>query len=214
MGKRAVKRILGVVLIFAMFVTILPMKQQRVMAANANRITGVKSTYNKIIGSKAFTLKAQANGAELFFTSSDAEVATVDSKTGLVTIVGMGRTVITITSQPSKKYKAASKTVILNVKPKKMQVKSAETLKQRNLTYRWEKHLGVSGYHIQLSTSPKFKAKVTKSIRIGGVNVTGCNFNKLTSRRTYYVRIRAYKTVSGNDKVYGAWSKTSRVRIK
>ena len=127
------------------------MKQQRVMAANANRIRGVKSTYNKIIGSKAFTLKAQANGAELFFTSSDAEVATVDSKTGLVTIVGMGRTVITITSQPSKKYKAASKTVILNVKPKKMQVKSAETLKKRNLTYRWEKHLGVSGYHIQLN---------------------------------------------------------------
>lgn len=214
MGKRAVKRVLGVALIFAMLVTILPMKPQRVMAASENRITGVKSTYNKTIESRNFTLKAQANGAELFFTSSDSEVATVDSKTGLVTIVGMGRTVITITSQPTKKYKATSKTVTLTVKPKKVDVKSAKTLKKRNLTYRWEKHLGASGYHIQLSTSSKFKTKVTKSIRIGGVNVTGCNFNMLTSQRTYYVRIRAYKTVSGNDKAYGAWSKTSRVKVK
>jgi hypothetical protein len=38
-------------------------------------------------------------------------------------------------------------------------------------------------------------------------------FKKLKSKKTYYVKARAYKVVNGK-KIYGNWSKIKKVKVK
>jgi len=76
----------------------------------------------------------------------------------------------------------------------------------------WKKFSTVTGYQCQISRSKGFTTntaqKTYKSSVKMPVKVTG-----LTSGKTYYVRVRAYKTVSGT-KYYGAWSTVKSVKVK
>ena len=50
------------------------------------------------------------------------------------------------------------------------------------------------------------------------INVTGNNtiskkISNVSSGKTYYVRVRAYKT-AGSSKIYGNWSAVKKVKIK
>lgn len=61
----------------------------------------------------------------------------------------------------------------------------------------------VSGYQVQYSTSKTFSSYKTKTLP-GNAN-TGIYLTSLSAKRTYYVRVRTYKTVSGT-KYYSLWS--------
>ena len=45
------------------------------------------------------------------------------------------------------------------------------------------------------------------------VNVVKGSKSKLTSKKTYYFKVRAYKTVDGK-KIYSAWSTVKSIKIK
>ena len=68
----------------------------------------------------------------------------------------------------------------------------------------------VTGYEIQYSTSSKFTAATTKTVTTKNTSAT---LKSLKSGKKYYVRVRAYKTVSG-IKVYGSYSKAKNVTVK
>ena len=68
----------------------------------------------------------------------------------------------------------------------------------------------VTGYEIQYSTSSKFTAAATKTVTTKNTSAT---LKSLKSGKKYYVRVRAYKTVSG-IKVYGSYSKAKNVTVK
>lgn len=68
----------------------------------------------------------------------------------------------------------------------------------------------VTGYEIQYSTSSKFTAATTKTVTTKNTSAT---LKSLKSGKKYYVRVRAYKTVSG-IKVYGSYSKAKTVTVK
>ena len=53
--------------------------------------------------------------AEATYSSSDEDVATVDAKTGEVTLVGVGSTIITATTEENDEYSAGSASYTLNV---------------------------------------------------------------------------------------------------
>ena len=76
----------------------------------------------------------------------------------------------------------------------------------KKLTVTWKKVSGASGYEIQYGTKKDFsnakKAKVKKT----EVKTT---LKKLNAKKKYYVRIRAYKTVSGK-KYYSKWDNGSK----
>lgn len=82
---------------------------------------------------------------------------------------------------------------------------------KRKITIQWKKRNDASGYQIQYALDKAFtkgkkvkNAKGTaKSIKIKG----------LKQKATYYIRVRAYKKVSGN-KVYGAWSNKVKCKVK
>ncbi len=87
---------------------------------------------------------------------------------------------------------------------------SAVKLKQKKqgVTVSWKKVSGAAGYQICYSTSKKWKNKKQKLSRKNKLIV-----KKLKKKKTYYFRVRAYR-MNGAKKVYGAWSKARKIKIK
>ena len=78
---------------------------------------------------------------------------------------------------------------------------------KKSFTAQWSAANGVDGYQIQYSLKKNFKKATTKYSK--GTKLTA---KKLKSKKTYYVRVRAYKNIGGKN-VYSAWS-TKKVKVK
>ena len=93
----------------------------------------------------------------------------------------------------------------------KSKITSAKNNKKKTITVNWAKKDGAAGYQVQYARSKKFKNK--KEIEITGDSVLFCKIGRLKKGKTYYVRVRAYKTVDGRRQ-YSAWSAKKKVKIK
>ncbi len=93
--------------------------------------------------------------------------------------------------------------------PKKVTISSAKSSAKKKLTVKYKKVTGASGYQIayQKSGSKKW-TYTTVSSKSASKTLT-----KLTSKKNYKVKVRAYKTVSGK-KYYGTYSATKTVKVK
>lgn len=95
---------------------------------------------------------------------------------------------------------------------KKTTLKSVKNAKGKKLVVKWKKNTAGNGYQIQYSTSKKF-AKGNKTKTISKNKTTSYTIKKLKKKKTYYVRIRTYKKVSGKT-YYSEWSSVKKVKIK
>ena len=80
--------------------------------------------------------------------------------------------------------------------------------KGRKLVVRWNAVKDAKGYQLQYALNKKFKKK--KSIQTKKTKYT---IKKLKKKKTYYIRVRAYK-MNGKKKVYGKWSTVKKVKIR
>ena len=80
--------------------------------------------------------------------------------------------------------------------------------KGRKLIVCWNAVKGAKGYQLQYALNKKFKKK--KSVQ---TKKTKYIIKKLKKKKTYYIRVRAYK-MNGKKKVYGKWSMVKKVKIK
>ncbi len=90
----------------------------------------------------------------------------------------------------------------------KIILKSVKAGGKGKIVVKWKKSTAAKGYQLQYSTSKKFKSKKTKT-----TNKTSLTIKKLKKKKTYYIRVRAYKTVNGK-KSYGKWSSVKKIKIK
>ena len=97
----------------------------------------------------------------------------------------------------------AQKTVSKLGTPKLSRVKAGK----KAFTAMWTKANGVAGYQVQYSLKKNFKGAKTKKL-----NKTKLSVKKLKSKKTYYVRVRAYKKINGKMQ-YSKWS-TKKVKVK
>ena len=81
---------------------------------------------------------------------------------------------------------------------------------KKALTIKWGKNTKASGYQIQYSVKSHFSNSKTKTI--GKAATTSKKLTGLKKGKTYYIRIRSYKTVSGK-KYYSAWSTAVKKKI-
>lgn len=81
---------------------------------------------------------------------------------------------------------------------------------KKKFTVKWNS-VKCSGYQIQYSTKKNFSSN-TKSVNVGG-STKSRTISAAQSKKTYYVRIRAYREVNGK-KIYGAWSAVKSVKTK
>lgn len=96
-------------------------------------------------------------------------------------------------------------------KPKKVSLVSVKSKKKGRMTLKYKK-AKVSGYQVSYSTSKKFKKAKTKT-KVLKRKAASATIKKLKSNKTYYVRVRAFNK-DGSKKLYGAWSKTVKIKIK
>lgn len=167
-----------------------------------------KSTITKTYGSKKFNLGAEVKvgNGKLTYKSSNKDVVTV-SKDGKVTIKGVGYAYITVTASETSKYNETKKKILIKVNPQKVSVKSLKKTSSTKATLKWKADKKVSGYIIEYSTSKKFTKKTTKTVTLKKNSTTAKTITGLKTGKTYYVRIRSYKT--GDVKVYSSWKSLS-----
>lgn len=177
----------------------------------SNVITAKSTTKVTSTKAQSFQLNAKAKGgAKLTYQSNHKSVKVNGS--GKVTIAKnfVGTATISITANATKEYTKTVKRITLTVNPTGTTFRSVYNGKGKKLKAYWKKNRTVSGYQLQYSTSKQFING--KTVTLKSANYTGAVRSKLTKNKTYYVRIRTYKKVSG--KVYSsAWSKTKQVKI-
>ena len=76
---------------------------------------------------------------------------------------------------------------------------------------KWKAVKGVTGYQLQYSTKKSFNNK--RTITVKGAKSVSKTVKKLSGKRKYFVRVRAYKTYGGK-KYYSEWSKPKTVKTK
>lgn len=115
---------------------------------------------------------------------------------GKVTVTGLGS------------Y-AGSIAKTFTIQPAKPSVKSAKAVKAGfKITWRKKSSAEATGFQVQYSTSKSMKAAKTKTVKGTSKTIKG-----LKKGKSYYVRVRAYKTV-GKTKVYSIWSAKTKVTTK
>ena len=120
----------------------------------------------------------------------------------------VGNASVTVTGKG--KYKACSGKASFKIILKPGNISELKAGK-KSASVKWSKISGAAGYQLQYSTSKKFSK--SKTVKILGTAKNKQTIKSLSSQKTYYVRIRAYKTVNGK-KWYGAWSKSKKCCVK
>lgn len=93
----------------------------------------------------------------------------------------------------------------------KSNLNSAKSTSKKKIKASWSKVGGASGYQVMWSTYKNFsKNYKTKSVK---AKYSSKTVTTAQSKSVYYVRVRAYKIVSGK-KVYSQWSNTKKVKTK
>ena len=82
---------------------------------------------------------------------------------------------------------------------------------KRAVTVQWKKNSGASGYQIYYGQTSRFKK--AKMVTVPKGKSTKTVLKKLQKKKTYYIRIRAYQTVSGK-RSYSLWSSPRTVIVK
>lgn len=125
----------------------------------------------------------------------------------------VGKYAVTVTFKGEYK---GTYTRTYNVVPQGTKLKSVKAGK-KSFKATWKKQkTQTSGYQLAYSTSKKFakKVKTTTVSKNGTVKKT---VKKLSKKKTYYVKVRTYKTVKSGKKtikLYSGWSAEKKVKTK
>lgn len=101
---------------------------------------------------------------------------------------------------------SAKTTYTTPVKAKITSVKRYQGYKR--LKVKWAKHARCTGYQVKISTDKAMK-KVVGSYYISGKSKNKIKIKKLSAKKTYYVKVRAYLK-NGKTKIYGAYSSVKK----
>jgi hypothetical protein len=104
-----------------------------------------------------------------------------------------------------------SKTFTYKILPPKTSISKVTAAKKALKITVAKKTTQVTGYQIQYSTSKSFSKSTTKTLT--GYKTVSATLSKLTGGKTYYIRVRTYKTVNG-VKYYSGWSTVKTAKPK
>lgn len=96
-------------------------------------------------------------------------------------------------------------------KSQKPVISKAKSTKRKTAKLTWKKVEGAEGYVIQYATKANFKGAKNVTVKKG--TAASRTIKKLKSKKTYYVRVKAYRTVNG-EKIYTLTSAKKKVRVK
>lgn len=92
--------------------------------------------------------------------------------------------------------------------PGKAVIQSLKNKKTRTIQCKLKKVKNATGYQVRYATNKKMKNSKNKNVT--GTTVT---LKKLKKKKTYYIKVRAYRLVNGKKK-YGKWSSVKKCKVK
>lgn len=176
------------------------------LKASASSTTSIKFSWNKVTGAESYTLYYKTGSGK--WKSVNAKNKT--SYTAKKLKVGATYKFKVVAVAGSNKS-AESSQVSATTKPATVSLKDLRSKKKKEVVVEWKKISGVTGYEVQYATSSKFKK--AKTVKVKKDKTVKTFLKKLSSKKKYYVRVRAYKTI-GKTTVYGAYSKTKNIKCK
>ena len=142
---------------------------------------------------------------------NNTNIVSVEKQGKKLVVKKPGKVKIKITAGATADYKQTSRIVTIYAVPKKQTIKKVSTAK-RKVKVNIKKDVKATGYQIVAAKNSRF-SKGKKVLTKKGTRQVTYTITKLNSRKIYYVKARAYKTI-GNKKYFGPWSKVKKIRIK
>ena len=181
---------------------------------NPNEITLSKKSYVLSASSKnqTFYISAKAAAGDIVYKSDTSSVKV--SGTGKVTVKKnfVGKATITLSAADASRGTATAR-VTVKAELAKPSVKTVSSPSKGKIKITWKKPSVASGVEIQYSTDKKFTKSKRVTYEIKGTKTTSKTFAKLKKGKKYYVRLRTYKTVSG-ERIYSKYSAIKSVKVK
>ncbi len=164
------------------------------------KLSATSYTYNGKVKTPTLTIK-DVNGTKLK-KGTDYTVSYAKGRKN----VGSYKVTITFKGKYSGKV-----TKTFKINPAGTTVKSVTAAKKKLTVKLTKKTTQVTGYEIQYSTSKKFTSAKTK--KITSYKTVSAALTGLKAKKTYYIRVRTYKTVNG-IKYYSGWSTVKSKKTK
>lgn len=164
----------------------------------------------KTRGAPLFSLGAKCtSGGKLTYKSGNTRIATVSSK-GNILVKSVGTTTITITAAATTNYNGATKKITIKVLPKGTSLSGLSNSVAGRLAVAWRRNTTVDGYQVQYGIKSSFSG--AKTYTVFGNSRILAYFNGMVKGKTYYVRVRTFKKVSGTY-YYSSWSAAKSLKI-
>ncbi len=173
-----------------------------------NRAKGIKLTWKAVDGATSYQVYRKIG------SGSWKKVKTTSSTTWLDTAAMKNGTKyqykVYAVNEGGKSKASATKTIYrLTAK----HFTRAKNVSGKKISLKWTRNTRATGYVIQYSTSKSFTSSTTKTVKVKGNKNLTTTLKNLKKGKTYYIRMRAYKT-SGSVTSYAGWSKVKTVKVK
>ncbi|MGN0443771.1 MAG: leucine-rich repeat protein [Acutalibacteraceae bacterium] len=189
-----------------LYFNILPSKTSKLSVSQTT--SSIKATWKAVTGATGYKVT--------LYNAKGKAVKTVDTTktTYTFTKLSKGTTYkVRVTAYKTIDGKKVSSSVYTQLttatKPGTPTLKVKAGAKKASLS--WNKQTGASGYVVYMATSKNGTYKKIATVK-GGTKVSYTKTG-LTKSKTYYFKVKAYKTVDGKN-IYGAYSAVKSVKIK
>ncbi len=138
-------------------------------------------------------------------TVKDSKGNVLKKDTDYTVTYDKGRTAVgtyKVTVKGKDKY-SFTKTLTFKINPAATKIVSAANKATKSIKVKWNKVSGVTGYQVSVGS---------KTVTVKGAATVSKTVSKLSKNKTYKVKVRSYKTVSGKN-YYSAWSACKSVKI-
>lgn len=189
-----------------------PTLSKPTVKVSSNSYNSNKLSWNKVTGSSGYEV--------LRATSKTGTYKSVKTITSGSTVSYTDKSLATGTTYyykvrayrtVDKKKVYSSYSSVVSAKPVLKTPSVKLTSGSKKATIKWEKISGASGYEVYRATSKSGKYSkiktITKNSTVSYVN------SSLTKNKTYYYKVRAYRTVNGK-KIYSSYSVVKSVKVK
>lgn len=176
---------------------------------SARTTTSLKLAWAKVTGASGYQIQQKSGDSYKTLATTTGTAYTISKLKAGTNYTFRIRAYKTVSNT---KYYSEWTTLTTPTLPGKVAIKAPATNTKHQITAKWTALTAGTGYQVQFSKKKDFSSSTTTKT-VSGISkssYTGSNFTKNT---TYYIRVRAYKTVSDKN-YYGAWSDVKAIKCK
>ena len=171
----------------------------------ANQPTGIRLTWKEVAGANAYFIFR--DGTQIAAVRDGSVVTYTDKKAN----TNGTKYVYKIIASASVTGRSTHSKSVTAYRVDRPAISSLTNSGANKMTVKWGKNAKATGYQVQYCPDKTFKTG-NKSVTVSGASTVSKEISGLVKGKTYYVRIRTFKTV-GSTKYFSGWSPVNSVKI-